>query len=77
MSSTVSTYCNACSLKPENVLIDHDGYIRITDFGLSKSGKDATKDKLSLVGTPEYMAPEALLGEDTDKAIDLWALGKD
>ena len=62
-------------LKPENILIDQDGYIRFTDFGLSKSGKVSQKDKYSLVGTPEYMSPEVLMNEDSDKALDFWALG--
>jgi serine/threonine protein kinase len=34
------------------------------------------KDKFSVVGTPEYMSPEVLLNEETDKAMDFWAFGK-
>lgn len=48
-------------LKPENVLIDKDGYIKITDFGLSKKNVTSEKDAFSVCGTPEYLAPEILL----------------
>lgn len=46
-------------LKPENLLLDSDGHIKITDFGLSKQNVDG--DELhSLCGTPEYLAPEII-----------------
>ena len=49
-------------LKPENVLLDIDGHIKLADFGLSK--KLPTIDSLtnSFCGSPEYMSPEMLLG---------------
>jgi len=63
-------------LKPENVLIDAEGHIRLTDFGLSKEGFYKTNDRTStFCGTPEYLAPEILAGGDYNNAVDWWAFG--
>ena len=61
-------------LKPENVLISEDGYITLTDFGLSRLLK-SDELAMSFCGTAEYLAPEMLNGKGYDKAIDWWALG--
>lgn len=60
-------------LKPENLVMDSNGYIKLVDFGLAKqllSGKTWT-----LCGTPDYLAPEIILNEGHDLAVDYWALG--
>lgn len=61
-------------LKPENVLLDADGYIKITDFGLSKQGMSTVRRTYSYCGTPEYIAPEIIQGIGHDKAADWWSL---
>jgi serine/threonine protein kinase len=63
------------SLKPENVLIDRDGYIKITDFGLSKTDIKGNTGAYSICGTPEYLSPEILLQKGHGKAVDWWTLG--
>jgi len=69
-------------LKPANVMIDGDGNIRITDFGIATSGMDSgTEPKFDSVpdaafaGTPQYMAPEQLNGQPATVRTDLYALG--
>ena len=63
-------------LKPENVLLDSSGHIRLTDFGLSKSGIDEKNPKaFTFCGTPEYLAPEIIKNLAYDKAVDFWSLG--
>lgn len=59
-------------LKPENLLLDEQGYIKITDFGFAK--KVAFKT-YTLCGTPEYIAPEVLLNKGHGKGVDWWTLG--
>lgn len=62
-------------LKPENCLLDSDGYLVLTDFGLSKVGLNDDELCTSLIGTPEYMAPEILQDVPYDYAVDFWSLG--
>ena len=56
-------------LKPENVLVDKDGYIKITDFGLSKQNiMDISA--MSFCGTPEYLGPEIMENKGHGKPVD-------
>lgn len=62
-------------LKPENVLVGADGYIKITDFGLSKEISEGNSEAKSLCGTAEYLSPEILLRKGHGKATDWWSFG--
>jgi hypothetical protein len=59
-------------LKPANVMIDGDGNVRITDFGLAVAAGDADAVR---AGTPQYMAPEQLAGQPATIQTDIYALG--
>lgn len=60
-------------LKPENVLLDKTGHIKLTDLGFARHLQGAMA--FTLCGTPEYMAPEIIKQTGHDKAVDWWALG--
>eukprot|EP01128_Nolandella_sp_AFSM9_P005043 TRINITY_DN2386_c0_g1_i1.p1 TRINITY_DN2386_c0_g1~~TRINITY_DN2386_c0_g1_i1.p1 ORF type:complete len:456 (+),score=99.70 TRINITY_DN2386_c0_g1_i1:117-1484(+) len=63
-------------LKPENLLLDDSGHIKMTDFGLSKEGLLSLDDRTNtFCGTPEYLAPEVLDGKNYTKSVDWWSLG--
>eukprot|EP00658_Telonema_sp_P-2_P018633 TRINITY_DN17304_c0_g1_i4.p1 TRINITY_DN17304_c0_g1~~TRINITY_DN17304_c0_g1_i4.p1 ORF type:complete len:317 (+),score=84.85 TRINITY_DN17304_c0_g1_i4:319-1269(+) len=68
-------------MKPENVLVCDDGHLKLTDFGLAKMGVtamyggDGGDVTQSLVGTPEYLAPEILSRQSYGKACDWWTIG--
>jgi serine/threonine protein kinase len=66
-------------LKPENVLLAEDGYIKLTDFGLSVEVRvDATgreKKNYTIAGTAEYLAPEIVMNKGHTKDVDWWTVG--
>jgi len=59
-------------LKPENLLVTPNGYLKLVDFGFAKYCKTRT---YTLCGTPEYLAPEILLNKGHGKPVDWWCLG--
>ncbi|KXJ94028.1 camp-dependent protein kinase catalytic subunit [Microdochium bolleyi] len=65
-------------LKPENLLIDAEGHVKLVDFGFAKRlghKDDRPVETYTLCGTPEYLAPEVIQNKGHTTAVDWWALG--
>ena len=61
-------------IKPENILLEKDGYLKLIDFGMAKILKGDEKTN-SFCGTPEYLAPEIITGEGHNRMADWWSYG--
>ncbi len=63
-------------VKPANVMVSREGEVKLMDFGIAKGEDDASLTRAGmLVGSPSYMAPEVLAGEEAGPPADVWALG--
>lgn len=61
-------------LKPQNIIIDTEGHIKLTDFGLSKANFEEDQ-KHTICGTIKYIAPETISGQNYNHTVDWWSLG--
>jgi len=61
-------------LKPENLLLDSAGYVKLTDFGFSRQLEEG-EVAWTFCGTPEYVAPEIITNKSHDLRADIWSLG--
>ena len=73
--------CVHCDVKPANILVDHDGRVVLTDFGIVRfmqgavlNAQQSLKSSEMLMGTPEYASPEQALGESLDGRSDIYSL---
>ncbi|CAD8120025.1 unnamed protein product [Paramecium sonneborni] len=63
-------------IKPENVMVDDKGYLKLIDMGTAKSFKNQQSSKtFTIIGTPHYMAPEVISGKGYGYFADLWSVG--
>jgi serine/threonine-protein kinase len=62
-------------IKPHNVLVDSDGRVKVTDFGIARAGTSQMTEAGSIVGTAQYLSPEQARGGEVDPRSDLYSLG--
>src|SRR5437660_3899359 len=62
-------------IKPHNVLVDAEGRLKVTDFGIARAGASQMTEAGSIVGTAQYLSPEQARGTDVDQRSDLYSLG--
>ena len=64
-------------IKPQNIVVEPDGVLKVMDFGIARLAqrKEGVTQAGMIIGTPEYMAPEQLLGDELDGRADLYAAG--
>src|SRR6058998_4072173 len=62
-------------IKPHNVVVGRDGRLKVTDFGIARSGASQMTEAGSIVGTAQYLSPEQARGAPVDQRSDLYSMG--
>src|ERR671924_341892 len=62
-------------IKPHNVLVDGEGRLKVTDFGIARAGASQMTEAGSIIGTAQYLSPEQAKGAPVDQTSDLYSLG--
>src|SRR5919198_4852432 len=62
-------------IKPHNVVVDSDGRLKVTDFGIARSGASQMTEVGSIIGTAQYLSPEQAKGAPVDQRSDLYSVG--
>jgi serine/threonine-protein kinase len=62
-------------IKPHNVLVDHEGRVKVADFGIARAGSSQITEVGSIIGTAQYLSPEQARGAPVDESSDLYSTG--
>lgn len=62
-------------IKPDNIMINSNGYIKLIDFGTVKETSSRNGTTHTIIGTPHYMAPEVIMGQSYSSSVDFWSIG--
>jgi len=62
-------------IKPHNVLVDHEGRVKVADFGIARAGSSQMTEAGSIIGTAQYLSPEQARGAPVDESSDLYSTG--
>jgi beta-lactam-binding protein with PASTA domain len=62
-------------IKPHNVLVDSGGHVKVTDFGIARSGSSQMTEAGSIIGTAQYLSPEQARGAPVDQRSDIYSVG--
>jgi eukaryotic-like serine/threonine-protein kinase len=62
-------------IKPHNVIVDQEGVVKVTDFGIARAGSSQMTEEGSIIGTAQYLSPEQARGAPVDQTSDLYSTG--
>ena len=62
-------------IKPHNVIVDHEGVVKVTDFGIARAGASQMTEEGAIIGTAQYLSPEQARGAPVDQTSDLYSTG--